>query len=69
MKFLVLAFDAQSGADVGVKEDGAARNGMWTPTPLPWRPKCVGKALVRLENYGLGCKPVCGECWVQRSLP
>jgi hypothetical protein len=37
MKFLVLAFDAQSGAISGSKKDGAIHNGMWALTLPSWR--------------------------------
>ena len=37
MKFLILAFDAQSGALIGSKEDGAIHKGMWALTLPPWR--------------------------------
>ena len=39
MKFLVLAFDAQSGVYAGSKDLGAIHKGMWALTLYPWRPR------------------------------
>ncbi|WP_280144541.1 hypothetical protein [Caldanaerovirga acetigignens] len=41
MKFLVLAFDAQSGVGAGSKGVGQPAKACGRLTLLPWRPKCV----------------------------
>ena len=57
MKFLVLAFDAQSGVDAGSLGGRAIRNGMRALTRPSWRPNRV----VGFTDYSLGLNLYCGE--------
>lgn len=56
---------------LGVKGDGAARNGMWATTLPPWRPELVGahRRVAYVSGQNLHAVPIMVWCCVQRSLP
>jgi len=55
MKFLMIASDAQSGAFVGNKKQGAIRNGMWALPSLHGESDFIRYKPARINNCSVAC--------------